>query len=62
VNKETIHDILEAIHSYATGTDRRLEKIEGRLDTMDGRLMRVESQMVTNRISQRTYRLYAVCE
>ncbi|MBI2645160.1 hypothetical protein HYW94_03255 [Candidatus Uhrbacteria bacterium] len=57
----TNHDILEAINSYATNTDRRLEKIEvrldtmdgrldtmdGRLDTMDGRLTRVESQMVT---------------
>jgi len=46
-SEPTNQDILEAINSYATNTDRQLERIEGRLDGVESRLTRVESQMVT---------------
>jgi len=44
-SEPTNQDILEAINSYATNTDRRLERIEGRLDGIDGRLDKVEGRL-----------------
>lgn len=44
-DEPTNYEILEAINSYATGTDRRLEKIEGRLDGIDGRLDGIDGRI-----------------
>jgi predicted nucleic acid-binding Zn-ribbon protein len=48
----TNNDILEAINSYATNTDRRLEKIECRLDGIDNRLDGIDNRLdgIDNRL------------
>lgn len=43
----TNQDILEAVHSFATSTETRLQNIESSVSSLDNRVGHLENQMVT---------------